>query len=72
MSARILYQPEQFADSGWDSGTPEKKARFVNVLIRFIDQGYPEAKFSKALYDGLYSHGYFDFIAHYDRAGFYA
>lgn len=24
------YRPEQFVDSGWDSGTPERKARFVN------------------------------------------
>ena len=72
MNARTVYRPDQFTDSGWDSGTPEKKARFVNALIRFIDQGYPEVKFSKSLYDGLYCHGYFGFIAHYDRAGFYA
>ena len=30
------YRPEQFVDSGWDSGTPERKARFVNSLLRFI------------------------------------
>lgn len=72
MSARTAYRPEQFTDSGWDSGTPERKARFVNALIRFIDAGCPEARFTKALYDGLYNHGYFGFIAHYNRHGFYA
>lgn len=73
MSARPAYRAEAFTDSGWDSGTAQKKARFVNALIRFIDSGYPQAKFTKALYDGLYNHGYFaSFIAHYDRAGFYA
>ncbi len=72
MSAHTSYRPEQFTDSGWDSGTPERKARFVNALIRFIDAGCPEARFTKALYDGLYNHGYFGFIAHYDRHCFYA
>lgn len=72
MSARAVYRAEQFSASGWDSGTPERKARFVNALIRFIDAGCPETRFTKALYDGLYNHGYFGFIAHYDRHGFYA
>ncbi len=73
MSTRITYKPEQFTDSGWDSGTPARKARFVNTLIRFIDQGCPAERFTKQLYDGLYNHGYFSgFIAHYDRNGFYA
>lgn len=69
MTAR--YQPEQFTDSGWPTGTPEKKARFVNALIRFIDAGYPEHLFTQALYEGLHNHGYFGFIAHYNRHGFY-
>lgn len=72
MSTTTNYRPEQFTDSGWDSGTPERKARFVNALIRFIDTGCPQARFTKTLYDGLYNHGYFGFIAHYDRHGFYA
>lgn len=69
MNAR--YLPDQFADSGWPSGTSAKKARFVNALIRFIDAGYPESQFTAALYDGLHNHGYFGFIAHYNRHGFY-
>jgi hypothetical protein len=69
MSAR--YRPGEFVESGWATGTPAKKARFVNALVRFIDSGYPEAQFTKALYDGLYNHGYFGFIAHCDRYGFY-
>lgn len=69
MSAR--YRPNQFVNSGWPSGTPAKKARFVNALIRFIDAGYPPTQFTRALYDGLATHGYFNFIAHYGRHGFY-
>lgn len=70
MSTR--YLPEQFTDSGWNTGTAVKKARFMNALIRFIDTGYPEAQFTTVLYEGLHNHGYFGFIAHYDRHGFYA
>ncbi|MFC4244995.1 hypothetical protein ACFOYW_16625 [Gryllotalpicola reticulitermitis] len=65
------FRAEQFTDSGWSSGTREKKARFTNALIRFIDNDCPEEAFTTALYDGLSTHGYFGFIAHYDRHGFY-
>ena len=66
------YRAEQFADSGWDSGTAERKAKFVNALLRFIADGFPEERFTRQLYMGLSTHGYFDFIAHYDIHGFYA
>lgn len=65
------YRPEQFVDSGWDSGTPERKARFVNSLLRFIADDFPRERFTRPLYLGLSTHGYFGFIAHYDIHGFY-
>lgn len=65
------YRPDQFVASGWDSGTPELKARFVNTLLRFIADGYPRENFTRSLYFGLSNHGYFGFIAHYDIHGFY-
>lgn len=66
------YRPDQFVPSGWDSGTPERKARFVNSLLRFMADGFPENRFTRPLYLGLSNHGYFGFIAHYDIHGFYA
>lgn len=65
------YQPDQFVASGWDSGTPERKARFVNALLRFIAADCPRERFTRSLYDGLSTHGYFGFIAHYNLDGFY-
>ncbi|MBN9141576.1 MAG: hypothetical protein J0H23_12195 [Micrococcales bacterium] len=65
------YRPEQFVDSGWESGTPERKARFVNSLLRFIADDFPRDRFTRPLYLGLSTHGYFGFIAHYDIHGFY-
>ncbi len=65
------YQPEQFQPSGWDSGTPERKARFVNEFLRFAAAGFPREKFSRRLYLGLSTHGYFGFIAHHNLDGFY-
>lgn len=65
------YQPAQFEASGWESGTPERKARFVNALLRFIAADCPRERFTRPLYEGLSTHGYFGFIAHYDRGGFY-
>lgn len=66
-----IYRPAEFEPSGYDSGTPERKARFVNSLLRFIDAGYPRERFSRSLYGGLSTHGYFGFIAHYNIHGFY-
>lgn len=72
MSTRTpRYQPAQFVPSGWESGTPERKARFVNALLRFIAADCPRERFTRRLYEGLSTHGYFGFIAHYDRGGFY-
>ncbi|MBN9611837.1 MAG: hypothetical protein BGO15_09150 [Microbacterium sp. 71-23] len=65
------YTAESFTDSGWDSGTPERKARFVNSLLRFIADDFPRERFTRSLYMGLSTHGYFGFIAHYDIHGFY-
>ena len=62
---------DKFLDSGYPSGTAARKARFVNALLRFIADDYPEDRFTNQLYEGLYNSGYFGFIAHYDRAGFY-
>lgn len=66
------YRAEAFQTSDWDSGTPERKARFVNSLLRFIAADFPRERFTSALYLGLSTHGYFGFIAHYDIHGFYA
>lgn len=65
------YPPERFQPSGYDSGTPERKARFVNELLRFLAADCPRERFTKRLYLGLSNHGYFGFIAHYDIDGFY-
>lgn len=72
MSTRTpRYQPAQFVASGWESGTPERKARFVNALLRFIAADCPREHFTRPLYEGLSTHGYFGFIAHYNLDGFY-
>ena len=71
MSTRATYQPAEFEASGWNSGTPERKARFVNSLLRFIAADCPRERFTRSLYQGLSTHGYFTFIAHYDLDGFY-
>lgn len=65
------YRAEMFMDSGWPSGTAERKTRFVNALLRFIVDGYPRERFTESLYQGVSNHGYFGFIAHYDIHGFY-
>lgn len=62
---------DRFVDSGYPSGAAARKARFVNALLRFIAADCPEDKFTNQLYEGLYNSGYFGFIAHYDRGGFY-
>lgn len=66
------YRAEHFQPSGWDSGTPDRKARFVNSLLRFIADDFPRERFTRNLYLSLSTHGYFGFIAHYDIYGFYA
>ncbi len=50
--------------------TAEEKAKLGNQLLVFIDAGFPESKFTKALYNTLHLH--FGFIAHYNQSGFWA
>ena len=63
------FSLEQFADSGYQSGTAAHKARFANGLVKFIAEGFPRRKFTRALYQGLHLH--FEHIAHYDLSSFY-
>lgn len=65
------YQAEQFQPSGWDSGTPERKAKFINEFVRFAAADFPRERFTRRLYLGLSTHGYLGFIAHYNLDGFY-
>lgn len=65
------YRAEMFIDSGWPSGTAERKARFVNTLLRFIADDCPRERFTEPLYQAVSNHGYFGFVAHYDIHGFY-
>lgn len=72
MSTRApRHQPAQFLASGWESGTPERKARFVNALLRFIAADCPRERFTRSLYDGRSNHGYLELIAHYNLYGIY-
>lgn len=58
MNMRVpRYQQAQFVPSGWESGTPERKARFVNALLRFFAADCPRERFTRSLYDGLSAHG---------------
>lgn len=43
----------------------------MNSLLRFIAADFPRERFTRPLYDGLSTHGYFGFIAHYTLDGFY-
>lgn len=65
------YTADHFTDSGRESGTAQRKARFVNTFLRFVADGFPRERFTRQLYMGLSTHGYFGFIAHYDIHGFY-
>ena len=65
------FTADQFTASGYDSGTPARKAAFANAFVRFVNSGYDRSKFTKIIYMGLSTHGYFGFIAHYDIDGFY-
>lgn len=49
--------------------TAAEKCRRMRALARFIESDYQFSKFTKATYDACYQS--FDFIAHYDRAGFH-
>lgn len=69
MASIKRVQPAQFEATKWH--TAERKSRFVNTLLRFINDDCPREKFTKQFYDGLYNDGHFGFIAHYDIHGFY-
>lgn len=43
----------------------------MNSVLRFIADDFPRERFTRPLYLGLSTHGYFGFIAHYDIHGFY-
>lgn len=57
-----MFQATEFA-------TAEDKAWFGNQLLAFVEAGFPESKFTKALYDRL--NATFGFIAHFNRDGFW-
>lgn len=63
----VKFEARQFAATQWE--TAEEKARFATWLVRFIEAGFPEAKFTKTMYRKLSN--CFGHIAHFDRDGFY-
>lgn len=65
----MKFGAEQFTATKWDSG--EDKAKGLSALVSFIQAGFPEAKFTRRVYDVLYLH-LFGHIAHFNKAGFYA
>jgi hypothetical protein len=50
--------------------TAEAKAGAANALASFVECGFEERRFTKAVYNALYLH-LFGHIAHYNRNGFY-
>ena len=60
------FTPEQFTATKWH--TAEEKAKYAVKLAKFIREGCPPEKFTKALYERLYH--MFGFIAHTDHWGF--
>ena len=65
------FTADQFDPSGYDSGTPVKKAAFANAFVRFVDSGFDRAKFSKSVYTTVSNTMNMGFIAEYDADGFY-
>ena len=62
-----MFSPSQFTPTKWD--TREDKAAFANALVAFIEEGFPKARFTPAIYGHLSN--CFGHIAHYTRQGFY-
>jgi len=56
-----------FAPTQWDSA--DQKAKFANMLMKFIVEDFPRSKFHEKLYQRLSST--FGHIAWYNRDGFY-
>jgi len=67
-SPKPRFTAEMFVASKFS--TADEKAEFANKLMAFIESGFEEKKFTKALYRRLTLT--FSMIAHYDRAGFWA
>lgn len=63
-----LATADQFVPTRFS--TAEDKAKFCNDLLRFIAEGFPRQRFTKALYSRL-SHT-FGHIAHYNANGFWS
>ena len=62
------FQPGMFVPSKHSDAN--EKASFANNLMDFVESGFEERKFTKALYQRLtLSYG---FIAHYNREGFWS
>ena len=66
MSAQ--FSAARFTATKW--ATAEEKAKALNGLIRFIEAGFLEQRFTKAIYDALSQH-LLGHCAEYDRRGFY-
>jgi hypothetical protein len=67
-----MAQFQQFSSDDFTPtkfSTAEQKAAFANQLLAFIAAGFPEKKFTKALYERLSN--CFGFIAHLNRNGFF-
>jgi hypothetical protein len=60
------FSPEDFTPTKFN--TAEQKAAFANQLMAFVAAGFPEKRFTNALYERLCN--CFGFIAHMDRHGF--
>jgi hypothetical protein len=65
----MKFNPAQFTPTQW--ATAEQKAKAGEAVIRFLEAGCPEAKFTKGVYHTLSDH-LFSHIAHYNAGGFYA
>ena len=61
------FRASQFKTTQFSSA--EDKAKFANNLVVFIESGFQDKKFSKAIYDRLMH--LFGHIAHYNREGFF-
>ena len=65
---QTIFTEDQFIATRWQ--TTQDKAHFANQLVAFIESGYKISKFNRAFYSRLSQ--CFGFIAHYNKAGFYA
>ena len=61
------FRSEEFTPTKW--ATADEKARIANKLTRFVLGGFPQASFTRVMYQRLST--MFGHIAHYDIHGFY-